>query len=166
METEKDILSSIRLARLRAQGYSSETNLTLNEMAFGIRFAYRACTTVLIVAILTKSITLFSIMIGIAFLGVVLPNHPFDYIYNYLLSARMKKPKLPARSNQLKFACMIATLWLASIIYLISTNNITVALIMATILVGIAALPGTIDLCIPSLIYNTYFNKEKHTQII
>lgn len=167
MKTEKHILSSVRLARLRAQGYSNEDHLKLSEMAFGIRFAYRMCVAVLLVAIATKSIALFSFMLCIAFLGVVLPNHPFDYIYNYLLSKRMNRPSLVARSKQLKFACTIATISLVTVVYLMSTHNITAALIIACVLAGVAALPSTIDLCVPSLIYNMFFNKkEKQTQTI
>lgn len=167
MKTEIHILSSVRLARLRAQGYSNEDHLKLSEMAFGIRFAYRMCVAVLIIAIATKSIALFSFMLCIAFLGVVLPNHPFDYIYNYLLSKRTNRPSLPARSNQLKFACIIATVSLVTVVYLMSTHNMTAALIIACALAGVAVLPSTIDLCVPSLIYNRLFTKKgKHRQAI
>jgi hypothetical protein len=160
METEKTILSFARLARLRAQGYSNESDLRLSELAFGIRFTYRVCVAVLIVAMATQSIALFSFMLCIAFLGVVLPNHPFDYIYNYVLSKPMHRPYLPPRSNQLKFACMVATLWLACTIYFMRTGNITAGLTMAAMLAGIAMLPSVIDLCIPSIIYNALFTRE------
>jgi len=163
MTTKKNILSAARLNRLHAQGYTSESNVKLTEMAFGIRFAYRSCVVVLIIAMATKSLAVFSFMLGIALLGIVLPNHPFDYVYNIVLSNWMNKPQLPARSRQLKFACLITTIWLAAIIYLMSINNITAGLIMSAILVGIALLPSTIDLCIPSLIYNVLFGKKvKH----
>ena len=136
-------------------------------MAFGIRFAYRSCVTILVVAIASQSTALFSAMLCIAFLGVVLPNHPFDYVYNYFLSSRMNKPRLPARSKQLKFACTIATSWLAGVVYLMSSGSTTAGLVMAGILVGIAALPSTIDFCVPSAIYNALFQrKEKQAQAI
>ena len=84
-----------------------------------------------------------------------------------MLSKRMNKPKLLARSNQLKFACTIATAWLVTVVYLMSINSITAGLVMAGALVAIAALPSTIDLCVPSVIYNVLFKKkENQTQTI
>ncbi|MDH4089201.1 MAG: DUF4395 domain-containing protein [Cyclobacteriaceae bacterium] len=165
MKTKRNILTVTRLNRLRAQGYSCESNAQLSEMAFGIRFAYRSCVIVLLVATATQSTAVFSVMLGIAFLGIVLPNHPFDYVYNYALRHWMKKPKLPERSKQLKFACVIATTWLASIVYLMSTMHITVALLLAGTLTFVAVLTSTIDLCVPSLIYNALFSNKGVTPI-
>jgi len=165
METQEKKLSVSRLTRLRAQGYLHESDQQLSAMAFGVRFAYRACVTILIVAMITKSIAIFSFMLGIAFLGVVLPNHPFDYIYNHIFSNRMNKPKLPARSPQLKFACSIASVWLVSVIFLMWKNYTMVALIMAGVLAFVAALPSIIDLCIPSVIYNTIYRNKTYPQL-
>ena len=95
-------------------------------------------------------------MFVVAFWGVILPNHPFDYIYNYVLSHWMKKPQLPPRSVQLKFACTIATLWLGAIITLLSMHMETIAFGLAGVLAFVASLPSTIDYCIPSVIYNAF----------
>jgi len=161
MKNEKTILSPIRLNRLRAQGFTCENEKTLNEMAFGIRFAYRACVVLLIVAIATKSIALFSVMLSIAFLGIVLPNHPFDYLFNYTLRRWMRAPRVPARSKQLKFACIIATVFLGAVVSLLYFGMVTQGLIAAGILSAFALLPSTIDLCVPSLIYNAIFQKSR-----
>jgi hypothetical protein len=166
MKTTETTLSEKRVSRLRAQGYYTETKKELTGMAFGIRFAYRACIAVLTVAVLTQSIPLFSVMLGIAFLGIVLPNHPFDYIYNHTLSGWMNRPKVPARSAQLKFACSIATAWIATVIYLLVAGHTTLGLAMAINLIVIAMFPATIDFCIPSAIYNALFKgKKTETQI-
>ena len=157
MISKENKLTQTRLNRLRAQGYTCESRRQLDRMAFGIRFPYRLCVAVLIAAIATKSVILFAVMLLIAFMGVVLPNHPFDYIYNYGISGLMNKPKVPPRANQLKFACSIATTWLAAVLYFMISGAVTTALIMAGILVAIASLPSTIDLCVPSLIYNILF---------
>ncbi len=161
MKTTSKILSPIRLQRLRAQGYVCETDHDLTDMAFGIRFPYRLCVAIIVVAMLTKSLPIFAAMLILAFLGVVLPNHPFDYVYNHLLSKPMHKPMVPPRSKQLKFACTIATLWLAAIVYSFTTENITTALVLAGMLAAVAILPSTIDLCIPSLIYNAIFRSKE-----
>ena len=160
MNMEKNTLSPIRLRRLRAQGFTCENEQTLQQMAFGIRFAYRACVLLLMVAIASKSLLLFSAMLGFSFLGIVLPNHPFDYMFNYTLRLWLRAPMVPARSRQLKFACTIATVFLGAVVGLLYFGMVTQGLITAGILAFFALLPSTIDLCIPSLIYNAIFQKS------
>ena len=160
MKTTKKNLSQTRLNRLRAQGYTCENNQKLSNMAFGIRFPYRACVAIIIAAMFTQSIELFSAMLVIAFFGVVLPYHPFDYIYNSILSKWMNKPQLPRRSIQIKFACAIATLWLVAIVVLMSFGMTISALILAGLLAFTASLPSTIDFCVPSFIYNKLFSNN------
>ena len=93
-------------------------------------------------------------MMVVSILGVILPNHPFDYIYNILLSGPLNKPKLPRRSRQLRFACVVATIWLATTIYLFYTGLAIAGYVSGGILFSVALLVSTTDVCIPSLIYN------------
>ena len=160
MKTRENLLSPTRLKRLRAQGYTSESNLTLSKMAFGIRFPYRVCVTLVITAIITQSIGLFIFMLGMSLLAILLPNHPFDYVYNLIISKWMKRPQVPPRSLQLKFACTIATLWLAAIVILLAGGQESTALVLAGLLAFVALLPSTIDYCVPSVIYNYLFLKK------
>lgn len=155
--TDQRLISASRINRLRVQGYTTQSPLELSQLAFGNRFAYRVCTTLLVVGVATASTSLLSFMMLIAALGVLLSNHPFDYIYNELLANRLNKPKLPKRSNQLKFACTVATLWIAATIYLFTTGLLTTAYVMGSILIGIAFTVSTTDFCLPSVIYNTIF---------
>ena len=142
---------------MRVQGYSSLSDAELTDLAFGNRFAYRLCAAVLVVGVATANIEVLLGMMLIAFMGVVLPNHPFDYIYNHLLSKWMKKPQLPSRSRQLKFACMLATPWIGATTYLFFNELMLPGYILGSLLAGTATLVGTTDLCIPSLIYNAIF---------
>ena len=96
-------------------------------------------------------------MFLIAFFGIILPYHPFDYIYNGLLSKPMSKPKLPPRSKQLKFACKIAVFGIASIIFLFYTGLTLAGYIAGGLLFFVAFLVSTTDICIPSIIYNFIF---------
>ena len=166
MKTTETTLSEKRIYRLRAQGFTRETKKELSGMAFGIRFAYRSCIALLTVAVLTQSIVLFSVMFVIAFLGIVLPKHPFDYLYNHTLSTWMNRPRVPVRSVQLKFACAIATTWIATVIYLMASGNTTAGILLTVNLILVAMLPATIDYCVPSAIFNALFRRKKaKTQI-
>jgi len=157
MKKEQYILSPARIHRLKVQGYCNYKDDELSKLAFGHRFALILCSTVLLIGIITSNIFLLSIMFFIAFFGIVLPYHPFDYIYNGLLSKPMSKPKLPPRSKQLKFACKIAVFGIASIIFLFYTGLTLAGYIAGGLLFFVAFLVSTTDICIPSIIYNFIF---------
>lgn len=166
MKTEEQIssqtlLSRTRIGRIREQGYDNQTDAEISDLAFGNRFAYRSCVFLLLFGVGFANIPMLSLMMVIAFFGLVLPNHPFDYIYNHLLSKRMNKPEVPPRANQLKFACTVATLWIAGIIYLFYSGLMVWGYVVGSLLIGVAFLVSAIDFCIPSKIYNALFLRKK-----
>jgi hypothetical protein len=153
-------LSETKINWIREQGYFKFSNAEIRELAFGNRFAYGVCTSLLIVGVAFANIPLLFIMMVVAFLGIVLPNHPFDYFYNLVLRTKLNKPKLPPRPKQLKFACTIATLWIGGTIYLFYSGLATWGYIAGASLIVVAGLVSTIDMCIPSKIYNALFIKN------
>ena len=157
----KTLLSQKRIERIREQGYHAYTDEQISELAFGNRFAYILCTSMLAVGVLTANIPILSVMLVIAFLGFALPNHPFDYIYNYVLAPRMNKPRVPKRSEQLKFACSNATIMIATVIYLFYNGFMTAGCITGLTLLTVATLVSTLDLCIPSIIYNRLIVRKR-----
>ena len=159
MENQK-LISKTRINRIRAQGYLTNSDSDISQISFGNRFAYLLCSAILIVAVSTANVPLLYVMLTIAFFGIVLPNHPFDYIYNYVLRQQMGKPKLPPRSKQLKFACTVATLWIAGTIYLFTAGLTTAGYVFGAALITVATLVGTTDICIPSLIWNYVFKVD------
>jgi hypothetical protein len=163
MKTNK--LTTVRINRIREQGYTCHSENQISDLAFGNRFAYRACVSILIPGVVLANIPLLSVMLVVAFFGVVLPNHPFDYFYNHVLSKRMHKPVLPARSKQLKFACGMATVMIGATISLIYTGNLLAAYILGGVLISVATLVSTIDFCIPSIIFNTIFKINTANQM-
>ena len=130
------LITQQRARFLMAQGYQNYSHEQLSEMAFGIRFAFRLSVSILIIGVATAHIPTLVAMMSIAFLSVLLPNHPFDYLYNYLLAKRMGKPKLPKRDIRLKFACGMATLWIAGTIWLFASGSTTAGYILGASLIA------------------------------
>ena len=158
-------ISQRRIERIKEQGYFNFSNYEIAQIAFGNRFAYIVCTIVLIYGVVSASVPILMAMLLIAFGGVVLPNHPFDYIYNYVIRHMLKKPKLPQRSKQLKFACSIATSFIAVTIFLFDANYMTAGYVVGANLLFSAVLVSTTDICIPSILYNKLLiNNKKGTQ--
>lgn len=81
-------------------------------------FAYYLCSSLVVLGLVFNKVEILAAAMIIAFFGMIPPYHPFDYLYNYGVRHLINKPKMPHRSNQGRFACGIATAWLAGIIYL------------------------------------------------
>lgn len=157
MEKNQQLLSTTRIKFLKAQGYCNLSDAIISELAFGNRFAYIVCGSIVAVSVATAHIPTIIAMTVIAFLGILLPYHPFDYIYNHVLRGILNKPELPPRSKQLKFTCAIATLWLIATIYLFYSGRSTAGYILGSLLVTVAFIVSATDFCIPSTIYNFIF---------
>lgn len=153
----KTLLSKTRINRIREQGYVKQTDAEISSLAWGNRFAYILCTLLLGLGITFANIPLLGAMLVVAIGGFILPYHPFDYIYNRLLAKPPHLPKLPRRSEQLKFACLLASIWIATDIYLFSSGFIMAGYILGSSLFVVAFTVSFFDFCLPSVIYNSLF---------
>jgi hypothetical protein len=161
METKASFISPTCRKRLHVQGYKTFTDKELNDYKFGIRFAYACCITLVAFGLIFQSLTILAIAAVIAFAGAFPPYHPFDHLYNYAVRHLLGKPKIPPRTNQGRFACGIASVWLAITIYLLHNNYIVSGNVLATALLAVGTLVVTTDICIPSIIYNSIFKRTK-----
>jgi hypothetical protein len=161
METKASLISPTCRKRLHVQGYENFSDKELNDYKFGIRFAYACCITLVAFGLFFQSMPIVAIAAIIAFAGAFPPYHPFDYLYNYGVRHLLGKPKLPARTNQGRFACGIASVWLSITIYLLYNNYIVSGNVLAIALLAVGTLVVTTDICIPSIIYNGIFKKTK-----
>lgn len=155
--------SSKRIKFIKAQGYFHLTDAEVAALAFGNRFAYILCASILVYGVVVAHIPILLVLACVAFATVVLPYHPFDYIYNHLLRYPLKKPELPPRSKQLKFACTIATIWISATAALFYVGLSTAGYIVGAMLISVAFIVVTTDFCIPSMIYNMLI-KGDHTK--
>ena len=156
------MISATRIRRIRCQGYDSTfTDEELSRHSLGNRFAYQLCTILFTLGVVLTSIPILSIAATIAALTVVLPRHPFDYLYNAFVRHLWHRPLLPKRTAQAKFACGIAALWISIIIYLFSRQQFTAGYILGGALLFVALLVSILDYCIPSVIYNFLFQKKQ-----
>ncbi len=157
MTTNHQPLSTTRINFLKAQGYCNLSDSEISELAFGNRFAYIVCGSIMAIAVATAHIPTLVAMTVVAFFGIILPYHPYDYIYNNVLRGTLNKPKLPPRSKQLKFACVVATLWSIATTYLFYVGLVIAGYVLGGLLVTVAFIVSATDFCIPSMIYNFVF---------
>ncbi|GAB2775650.1 DUF4395 family protein [Salinimicrobium soli] len=156
------LISAVRRYHLKEQGYYrgfSEEEISLHSV--GHRLAFQVCLTIFTLGLVLTNIPILVVAGLLAFFGVVLPWHPVDYLYNSVIRHWLDRPKLPPRSSQGKFACSIATVWIALVIFLFATSHFLAGYILGGIMFLIAFLVSTTDICIPSKIYNYLFLRKK-----
>lgn len=153
----KNSLSDKRRKRLIEQGNIGFTKEQLSNYAFGFRFAYFVCGAFVFLGYITDNLMYFYISLAISIFASIFAYHPIDYLYNYGLRYLLKRDKLPHRSDQGRFACRIATVWIISILFAFSQNLMIAYQILTLSLLVSAILVSIFDICIPSMIYNKIF---------
>ncbi len=161
MREQESKLTPAQRNRFEAQGYNGYRDAELADFKFGIRFPYFLCTSLVVIGLLLSNPIILGVAMIIAFIGSFPPYHPFDYLYNYVVRHWIDKPRVPPRSNQGRFACRIATVWLGGTIYLFYTGQNLWGYIVGITLVFVGTLVSTVDICIPSIIYNFLFDRKK-----
>jgi hypothetical protein len=161
MENTTNTISQARKKRLYTQGYYAYSDRELYEYKYGLRFAYSLCTSLVALGLILGNSILLTGTAVIAFAAMFPPYHPFDYLYNYAIRYLVRKPKIPSRTNQGRFACGIAFIWLTCIIYLLHNGQLMVSYILGASLIVVGTLVSAMDVCIPSMIYNFLFKKSK-----
>ena len=151
-------------SRLEAQGFCGLDDATLAQLAPWMRWSPALCTVAMTVGVALMSPAVLWTLGGIALVGAFLRFHPFDLLYNYGARYLTRTGPLPKQGPQRRFACGIAAIWLAATGWAFYVGSTTIGFALGIPLILVAALVSVTHLCIPSLIYNTIFNRAGRRQ--
>jgi len=149
--------------RLEAQGFCNLDDATLNEVGPWLRWSPAFCTLFMAVGVALNSPAVLWALAGIAFLGSLLPFHPFDLLYNHGARYLTGTRPLPRQGPQRRFACGVATVWLLATGWAFYRGAAPIGYLLGIPLILVAALVSISHFCIPSLIYNTLFKPRGST---
>lgn len=139
---------------LTMQGYGSLSDAERKSLWLGLRFAPALCFTGIALGVALASPVLLLAMAATAFAGgFLMPKHPFDYLYNATLRLLLGGPSVPPSPAPRRFACQLATPWIAAIAVAFLTGATALAWVLAVPLLVAAATVTTTNWCLPSLIY-------------
>ena len=150
-------VSAVVRKRLEAQGFCGLDDATLEEVGPWLRWSPALCTACMIAGVLLKSPLVLWGLAATAFLGALLPFHPFDLLYNHGARFLTGTRTLPHQGPQRRFACGIATAWLVATGWAFYSGSPMLGYGLGIPLILVAALVSVTHFCIPSLIYNTLF---------
>ncbi len=107
------------------------------SVQYGIRFSYPLFISVVALGVFLVNPYILSVAALIAFFGIKLPMHPFDYVYNYGVARLFRVNQIPGRGSELHVSSGIAFLFtlavIVSIIYKTQLNYGLMALIFVFI---------------------------------
>jgi hypothetical protein len=148
---------------LQLQGYDLDDE-ALKELGPWMRWPYVFCASILITGVFLASPAIIWTLAAIAGATVFLPSHPFNYPYNYAVRHLTGTRPLPPGTAQGRFACGIGAVWLAGTGYAFFTGATMVGYVLGGVMVVIATLVATTQLCIPSLVYKLLFGPKQSTE--
>lgn len=139
---------------LTMQGYGSLGDGERRQLWLGLRFAPILCLAGIATGVVLASPAVLLGMAATALLGgFMLANHPFDHLYNRVLRPLLGGPSVPPSPAPRRFACQLATVWVAAIALAFLLGAPTVAWVLAVPLLLAGASASTTNWCLPSFIY-------------
>jgi len=150
------VSTSIR-ERLEAQGFCDLDDAALDELAPWLRWSPALCASFMALGVALQSPVILWASAGTAFLGALLPFHPFDLLYNHGARYLTGTRPLPHQGPQRRFACGVATAWLLATGWAFHVGSTLVGYALGVPLILVAALVSITHFCIPSTVYNALF---------
>ena len=137
--------------RLTTQGFDVEA-LPM-EVTPWLRWSTSFCAGFTLLGTVLESAPLLWALAATALLGVVLPFHPFDVLYNYGVRHLTATPRLPSNPPPRRFACAVGTVWLVATGAAFHWGHTTLGVVLGLALVAVAGLVSVTHICIPSIMY-------------
>jgi hypothetical protein len=146
--------------RLEEQGFRNLDDATLAEVGPWLRWSPAFCAVIMTAGVALQSPAVLWALAATAFLGTLLPFHPFDLLYNYGARYLTGTRPLPHQGPQRRFACGIATVWLLATGWAFHVGAPLTGYLLGVPLILVAALVSVTHICIPSLIYTALFRSR------
>lgn len=115
----KRILYSLR-NHLAANWFVCRITSGRKSVQYGLRFSYPLYISIVVTGILLVNPYILAVTALIGLFGILLPMHPFDYIYNYVISKLIGANQIPGRGSELQINSVVALLFNLSVIALIA----------------------------------------------
>jgi len=166
MATTQGIEMIERLARwsrgcLTMQGYGDLDDRERRSLWLGLRFSMALCFAgIALGTILASPVLLLAMAATAGVGGFVTAKHPFDYVYDVVLRPMLGGPSVPPSPAPRRFACRLATPWVAAIAVAFWAGAPTVAWVLAAPLLAVAATVTITNWCLPSLIYGMLHRRQ------
>lgn len=139
--------------RIEMQGFTGLDDAQLARLAPWLRVGPAVCLLWTAAGTALGSPAVLWALVPFAALGTVLPVHPFDVPYNLGLRFLFGAPPIPSYGTPRRFACAIATVWIAAIALAFQLGVTTLGVLLGTTFLVGPAVNVTTGFCIPSWLF-------------
>lgn len=119
--------------RLMAKWFACRVTSGRKSAQYGIRFSYPIYISLVALGTLLVSLYILFFTALIAFLGIILPMHPFDYFYNSVVAKLINTTQIAGRGSELQVSSSVALMFnlgvIASIILDLQLNYVVMAIV-------------------------------------
>ena len=147
-------------SRLEAQGFCGLDDRSLAELAPWMRWTYTLGTLVTLIGVTLMSPGVLWSLAAITSVGIFLPFHPFDLLYNYGMRYLTRTGPIPNSGPQRHFVFVVATVGLIATGWAFYAGADIVGIALGVLLIFVGGLASTTNFCIPSFIYNTVVGRR------
>jgi len=135
------------------QGFVGLSDEDLSRVDPWLRFSPAICAAWAAVATVAHSPAALLVLAGIAVLGAVLPNHPFDAVYNRGVRRVTGAPPIPRYGTPRRFACSVAAAWLTATAAAFARGAASAGVALGILFTAVALVPVMTGFCVPSFIF-------------
>ena len=153
-------ISATTRRRLDIQGFGDVSDQAFAEVMPWHRLAFAICAIVAAAGTYFASPILLGLLAVVAALSAASPVHPFDLIYNHGIRHIRGTGPLPQRGTPVRLACGMGSVWLIGVIIAFLSGQMIAGYVFGGIIVASATLVATIDVCVPSMVYQAIRSKR------
>jgi hypothetical protein len=129
----------------------------LAPVARWLRMAFGLCALLGGLGTVLASPTILLALAVIAALAAASPVHPFDLIYNHGIRHLTGTGPLPRRGVPTRLGCGMGAVLVLVTAWTFSAGHLVAGYALGGVLTFVVLLAGTMDICLPSMIYRLIF---------
>jgi len=142
------------------QGFVGLSDEAITGLEPWLRFSPAVCAAWAGTATWAASPATLGTLTVFAVLGAVLPQHPFDAIYNHGARHVTRTPPIPRYAAPRRFACVVAAAWLAATTACFAAGAPGPGYALGALFTLVALVPVATGFCVPSFVYGLVFNRR------
>jgi hypothetical protein len=145
--------------RIQAQGFCDLDDATYAQIDYPLRISPAICMVWAALGTALASPTILWALAPFAALGAILPAHPFDVPYNYVLRHLLATPKLPRYGARRHFACAVALTFVIAAAWSFQAGLPILGQVFGWYMVAGTLVNVSLGFCVPAFFLRLIFGK-------
>jgi hypothetical protein len=146
----------LHVQRFEMQGFIGCHAPTLRAIRPWLRVGPAICGASMAMGLMSGNPIALWVLAPFAALGAILPVHPVDIPYNFVIRRWTGTPAIPSYGRPRRFSCGLAAIWISATACALASGFAGIAMMLGSIFVTLSAVYVTSDFCFGSWIYQRW----------